>query len=171
MVHKFLKDIRRFNSKSTPWCISFITKSSLFTSDLVLNWCGDFFGHNLSLLLWCQSSDMVELMLMQNAQMHQIIMHNMMLKALPPTAARINGSPPAGQVTFDLWFIILHIKAASDVKVLTVTYRRTLWKSKVLLSTIIITTGLRRSLLLATQLGPLWCQHKEEGLISHPFST
>ncbi|XP_007907319.2 uncharacterized protein C21orf58 [Callorhinchus milii] len=30
--------------------------------------------------------DMVELMLMQNAQMHQIIMHNMMLKALPPTA-------------------------------------------------------------------------------------
>ncbi|XP_059209977.1 uncharacterized protein C21orf58 [Centropristis striata] len=28
--------------------------------------------------------DMVELMLMQNAQMHQIIMHNMMLKALPP---------------------------------------------------------------------------------------
>lgn len=61
---------------------------------------------------------------MQNAQMHQIIMHNMMLKALPPTAARINGNPPAGQVTFDL--IILHIKAASDVKVLTVTYRRTL---------------------------------------------
>ncbi|XP_059503004.1 uncharacterized protein C21orf58 isoform X4 [Stegostoma tigrinum] len=30
--------------------------------------------------------DMVELMLMQNAQMHQIIMHNMMLKALPPMA-------------------------------------------------------------------------------------
>ncbi|XP_040297436.1 uncharacterized protein C21orf58-like [Bufo bufo] len=28
--------------------------------------------------------DMVEMMLMQNAQMHQIIMHNMMLKALPP---------------------------------------------------------------------------------------
>ncbi|XP_074517510.1 uncharacterized protein C21orf58 homolog [Sebastes fasciatus] len=28
--------------------------------------------------------DMVELMLMQNAQMHQIIMHNMMLKAMPP---------------------------------------------------------------------------------------
>ncbi|XP_036807316.1 uncharacterized protein C21orf58 [Oncorhynchus mykiss] len=34
--------------------------------------------------------DMVELMLMQNAQMHQIIMHNMMLKAIPPTAL----SPP-----------------------------------------------------------------------------
>ncbi|CDQ78704.1 unnamed protein product [Oncorhynchus mykiss] len=33
---------------------------------------------------------MVELMLMQNAQMHQIIMHNMMLKAIPPTAL----SPP-----------------------------------------------------------------------------
>ncbi|XP_031409928.1 uncharacterized protein C21orf58 homolog isoform X6 [Meleagris gallopavo] len=28
--------------------------------------------------------DMVEMMLMQNAQMHQIIMHNMMLKSLPP---------------------------------------------------------------------------------------
>ncbi|XP_075963856.1 uncharacterized protein C21orf58 homolog [Anarhichas minor] len=28
--------------------------------------------------------DMVELMLMQNAQMHQTIMHNMMLKAMPP---------------------------------------------------------------------------------------
>uniref|UniRef100_A0A8C5WEK6 Chromosome 21 open reading frame 58 n=1 Tax=Leptobrachium leishanense TaxID=445787 RepID=A0A8C5WEK6_9ANUR len=30
--------------------------------------------------------DMVEMMLMQNAQMHQIIMQNMMLKALPPLA-------------------------------------------------------------------------------------
>ncbi|XP_054469270.1 uncharacterized protein C21orf58 [Anoplopoma fimbria] len=30
--------------------------------------------------------DMVELMLMQNAQMHQIIMHNMMLKATTPTS-------------------------------------------------------------------------------------
>lgn len=29
---------------------------------------------------------MVEMMLMQNAQMHQIIMQNMMLKALPPVA-------------------------------------------------------------------------------------
>ncbi|CAL8273742.1 unnamed protein product [Merluccius merluccius] len=28
--------------------------------------------------------DMVEMMLMQNAQMHQIVMQNMMLKALPP---------------------------------------------------------------------------------------
>lgn len=36
--------------------------------------------------------DMVELMLMQNAQMHQIIMHNMMLKAIPPMAL----SPPGG---------------------------------------------------------------------------
>ncbi|KAL2088146.1 hypothetical protein ACEWY4_016974 [Coilia grayii] len=36
--------------------------------------------------------DMVELMLMQNAQMHQIIMHNMMLKAIPPMAL----SPPTG---------------------------------------------------------------------------
>uniref|UniRef100_A0A8C2B5L5 Zgc:112416 n=1 Tax=Cyprinus carpio TaxID=7962 RepID=A0A8C2B5L5_CYPCA len=36
--------------------------------------------------------DMVELMLMQNAQMHQIIMHNMMLKALPPTAVFPGGS-------------------------------------------------------------------------------
>uniref|UniRef100_A0AAY5JVP8 DUF4587 domain-containing protein n=1 Tax=Esox lucius TaxID=8010 RepID=A0AAY5JVP8_ESOLU len=34
--------------------------------------------------------DMVELMLMQNAQMHQIIMHNMMLRAMPPMAQ----SPP-----------------------------------------------------------------------------
>ncbi|XP_050195362.1 uncharacterized protein C21orf58 homolog isoform X2 [Myiozetetes cayanensis] len=30
--------------------------------------------------------DMVEMMLMQNAQMHQIVMQNMMLKALPPAA-------------------------------------------------------------------------------------
>ncbi|XP_028629808.1 uncharacterized protein C21orf58 homolog [Grammomys surdaster] len=30
------------------------------------------------------SRDMVEMMLMQNAQMHQILMQNMMLKALPP---------------------------------------------------------------------------------------
>ncbi|KAM9630076.1 uncharacterized protein C21orf58 homolog isoform 2-T2 [Morphnus guianensis] len=30
--------------------------------------------------------DMVEMMLMQNAQMHQLIMQNMMLKALPPMA-------------------------------------------------------------------------------------
>nr|XP_020469712.1 uncharacterized protein C21orf58-like isoform X2 [Monopterus albus] len=36
--------------------------------------------------------DMVELMLMQNAQMHQIIMHNMMLKAMPPMALL----PPGG---------------------------------------------------------------------------
>ncbi|KTF88211.1 hypothetical protein cypCar_00010607 [Cyprinus carpio] len=36
--------------------------------------------------------DMVELMLMQNAQMHQIIMHNMMLKALPPMAMYPGGS-------------------------------------------------------------------------------
>lgn len=36
--------------------------------------------------------DMVELMLMQNAQMHQIIMHNMMLKTMPPTSLM----PPAG---------------------------------------------------------------------------
>ncbi|XP_069790145.1 uncharacterized protein C21orf58 homolog [Narcine bancroftii] len=47
--------------------------------------------------------DMVELMLMQNAQMHQIIMHNMMLKALPPMAfsqpGNSSGSPvmPHGQ--------------------------------------------------------------------------
>ncbi|XP_063788331.1 uncharacterized protein C21orf58 homolog isoform X1 [Pseudophryne corroboree] len=36
--------------------------------------------------------DMVEMMLMQNAQMHQIIMQNMMLKALPPMGL----SQPAG---------------------------------------------------------------------------
>ncbi|KAM9254132.1 uncharacterized protein C21orf58 homolog [Dugong dugon] len=35
--------------------------------------------------------DMVEMMLMQNAQMHQIIMQNMMLKALPPTALAASG--------------------------------------------------------------------------------
>ncbi|XP_060774689.1 uncharacterized protein C21orf58 [Neoarius graeffei] len=44
--------------------------------------------------------DMVELMLMQNAQMHQIIMHNMMLKALPPSIAGMSGSPPAGQENY-----------------------------------------------------------------------
>ncbi|XP_028664087.2 uncharacterized protein C21orf58 [Erpetoichthys calabaricus] len=36
--------------------------------------------------------DMVEMMLMQNAQMHQIIMQNMMLKALPPMAFTPPGS-------------------------------------------------------------------------------
>nr|XP_046269212.1 uncharacterized protein C21orf58 [Scatophagus argus] len=36
--------------------------------------------------------DMVELMLMQNAQMHQIIMHNMMLKAMPPMSLSQPGS-------------------------------------------------------------------------------
>uniref|UniRef100_A0A8C0E7I6 Chromosome 21 open reading frame 58 n=1 Tax=Bubo bubo TaxID=30461 RepID=A0A8C0E7I6_BUBBB len=49
--------------------------------------------------------DMVEMMLMQNAQMHQIIMQNMMLKALPPmafTQPAGGSSPPlqhAQQVT------------------------------------------------------------------------
>ncbi|XP_028251814.1 uncharacterized protein C21orf58 homolog [Parambassis ranga] len=37
--------------------------------------------------------DMVELMLMQNAQMHQIIMHNMMLKAMPSMALAPLGGP------------------------------------------------------------------------------
>ncbi|XP_026563576.1 uncharacterized protein C21orf58-like [Pseudonaja textilis] len=35
--------------------------------------------------------DMVEMMLMQNAQMHQIIMQNMMLKSLPPTYSPTGG--------------------------------------------------------------------------------
>lgn len=39
------------------------------------------------------TTDMVELMLMQNAQMHQIIMHNMMLKALPLMAVSPGGIP------------------------------------------------------------------------------
>uniref|UniRef100_A0A663MAG8 DUF4587 domain-containing protein n=1 Tax=Athene cunicularia TaxID=194338 RepID=A0A663MAG8_ATHCN len=46
--------------------------------------------------------DMVEMMLMQNAQMHQIIMQNMMLKALPPMAfAQPAGgsSPPTSACT------------------------------------------------------------------------
>lgn len=48
---------------------------------------------------------MVEMMLMQNAQMHQIIMQNMMLKALPPMSFMqpAGASPPllqhAQQVT------------------------------------------------------------------------
>ncbi|XP_041809961.1 uncharacterized protein C21orf58 [Chelmon rostratus] len=37
--------------------------------------------------------DMVELMLMQNAQMHQILMHNMMLKAMPPMSLSLPGGP------------------------------------------------------------------------------
>ncbi|KAM6224062.1 uncharacterized protein C21orf58 homolog [Rhynchocyon petersi] len=40
--------------------------------------------------------DMVEMMLMQNAQMHQIIMQNMMLKALPPTALAAPGQRTPG---------------------------------------------------------------------------
>ncbi|XP_009565214.2 uncharacterized protein C21orf58 homolog [Cuculus canorus] len=45
--------------------------------------------------------DMVEMMLMQNAQMHQIIMQNMMLKALPPMAFAqpAGASPPLLQHT------------------------------------------------------------------------
>ncbi|XP_027759830.1 uncharacterized protein C21orf58 homolog [Empidonax traillii] len=42
--------------------------------------------------------DMVEMMLMQNAQMHQIVMQNMMLKALPPVAftqpTGVRSAPP-----------------------------------------------------------------------------
>ncbi|XP_072496880.1 uncharacterized protein C21orf58 homolog isoform X2 [Notamacropus eugenii] len=34
--------------------------------------------------------DMVEMMLMQNAQMHQIVMQNMMLKVLPPTTSLVS---------------------------------------------------------------------------------
>ncbi|XP_032301583.1 uncharacterized protein C21orf58 homolog isoform X3 [Coturnix japonica] len=49
--------------------------------------------------------DMVEMMLMQNAQMHQIIMQNMMLKSLPPVAfaqpAR-PGCPPLQHTQQDL---------------------------------------------------------------------
>uniref|UniRef100_G3TS07 DUF4587 domain-containing protein n=1 Tax=Loxodonta africana TaxID=9785 RepID=G3TS07_LOXAF len=38
--------------------------------------------------------DMVEMMLMQNAQMHQIIMQSAMLRALPPAAADPQGAYP-----------------------------------------------------------------------------
>ncbi|XP_027701557.1 uncharacterized protein C21orf58 homolog, partial [Vombatus ursinus] len=38
--------------------------------------------------------DMVEMMLMQNAQMHQIVMQNMMLKVLPPMASPANEVNP-----------------------------------------------------------------------------
>ncbi|MGH0117666.1 UNVERIFIED_CONTAM: hypothetical protein FKN15_041858 [Acipenser sinensis] len=52
--------------------------------------------------------DMVELMLMQNAQMHQIIMHNMMLKAIPPMALSPPGTgnppPPPAQHSQDHHF-------------------------------------------------------------------
>ncbi|EMP26995.1 Putative protein C21orf58 [Chelonia mydas] len=49
--------------------------------------------------------DMVEMMLMQNAQMHQIIMQNMMLKALPPTAFSQPGGtgPPLLQHTQQIY--------------------------------------------------------------------
>lgn len=43
-------------------------------------------------------TDMVELMLMQNAQMHQIIMHNMMLKALPAGGGVTPSASHSGQV-------------------------------------------------------------------------
>ncbi|VTJ69488.1 Hypothetical predicted protein [Marmota monax] len=39
---------------------------------------------SLEMFGWETLGDMVEMMLMQNAQMHQIIMQNMLLKALPP---------------------------------------------------------------------------------------
>ncbi|XP_054980387.1 uncharacterized protein C21orf58 homolog [Sorex araneus] len=40
--------------------------------------------------------DMVEMMLMQNAQMHQILMQGLMLKALPPAAFQSPQPPPSG---------------------------------------------------------------------------
>uniref|UniRef100_A0A673B8N1 Zgc:112416 n=1 Tax=Sphaeramia orbicularis TaxID=375764 RepID=A0A673B8N1_9TELE len=55
--------------------------------------------------------DMVELMLMQNAQMHQIIMHNMMLKAMPPMAL----SPPGGSYPSYLGFVIYKTPRGSSV--------------------------------------------------------
>ncbi|XP_054236926.1 uncharacterized protein C21orf58 homolog [Indicator indicator] len=51
--------------------------------------------------------DMVEMMLMQNAQMHQIIMQNMMLKALPPMVFAQStgaGSPPVQHAQQDPQF-------------------------------------------------------------------
>ncbi|XP_075399008.1 uncharacterized protein C21orf58 homolog [Tenrec ecaudatus] len=60
--------------------------------------------------------DMVEMMLMQNAQMHQIIMQNMMLKALPPMVPAAPGpratalpptsqpvSTPGAPVAYPMW--------------------------------------------------------------------
>ncbi|ELV13262.1 hypothetical protein TREES_T100008086 [Tupaia chinensis] len=43
--------------------------------------------------------DMVEMMLMQNAQMHQVIMQNMMLKALPPAGLIPFTTPQTGSAT------------------------------------------------------------------------
>lgn len=48
---------------------------------------------NISTYMCILLLDMVELMLMQNAQMHQIIMHNMMLKAMPPMFMSPLGGP------------------------------------------------------------------------------
>ncbi|XP_057245779.1 uncharacterized protein C21orf58 homolog [Malurus melanocephalus] len=62
--------------------------------------------------------DMVEMMLMQNAQMHQIMMQNMMLKALPPTAlAQLGGagSAPLQHTQQDLQHGPLAVKAERPV--------------------------------------------------------
>lgn len=40
-------------------------------------------------------SDMVEMLLLQMAQMHQVIMQNVMLQALPPSALVPSGGPQA----------------------------------------------------------------------------
>lgn len=57
-------------------------------------------GLNWEIFIVVMKTDMVELMLMQNAQMHQIIMHNMMLNALPTGGGASQFTPPAlsGQV-------------------------------------------------------------------------
>ncbi|XP_062383567.1 uncharacterized protein C21orf58 [Sardina pilchardus] len=52
--------------------------------------------------------DMVEMMLMQNAQMHQIVMQNMMLKALPPmtlnsTMGASHGAPSTPHSVVDMY--------------------------------------------------------------------
>ncbi|KAF7661266.1 hypothetical protein LDENG_00265610 [Lucifuga dentata] len=68
--------------------------------------------------------DMVELMLMQNAQMHQIIMHNMMLKAIPPMAVSPLGGP-SHSISHTLCPAQLPYMDAFDITYLSSTSRGT----------------------------------------------
>lgn len=47
--------------------------------------------------------DMVEMMLLQNAQMHQVIMQNLMLQAVPPVAPASSRGPQATLQVGSAW--------------------------------------------------------------------
>uniref|UniRef100_A0A3P8T785 DUF4587 domain-containing protein n=1 Tax=Amphiprion percula TaxID=161767 RepID=A0A3P8T785_AMPPE len=115
--------------------------------------------------------DMVELMLMQNAQMHQIIMHNMMLKAMPSTAL----SPPGGS-----HHCVPHSTYHGQVNTHTLTQKKTLTLHKIVISvsqqslTSVFPGQLPRKLPLCKarcQNRRKYCPSSSSSPWSHPYST